>query len=171
MGEEIVEYLYSSKFNYKYNNSDKKHELFDNDNYTDDLSGISKSWATSIEINQYDYDLDFDKVSLRNVKEYIILKLKEFEEDENNINWLRSELDIKSKTDFLWTLIINENKEDYKVKEGNININKTDSRYAIVDIMDENLVHCLNKVFCPLWQLIRIWKLDFNSVNKIININ
>jgi len=89
-------------------------------------------------------------VSLRNVKEYIILKLKEFEEDENNINWLRSELDIKSKTDFLWTLIINENKEDYKVKEGNININKTDSRYAIVDIMDENLVHCLNKVFCPL---------------------
>jgi len=43
MGEEIVEYLYSSKFNYKYNNSDKKHELFDNDNYTDDLSGISKS--------------------------------------------------------------------------------------------------------------------------------
>src|SRR6266542_2446824 len=145
MGEEIVEYPYSSKFNYEYNDTDKEHELLDNDSYTDDLSEVYKSRATSIETDQCDYDLDFDEVSLRNVKEYITSKSREFEEDENE--------------------------EDYEVKEGNININKTDSRCAIVDIVDGNLVHCSNKVFRPLRQLIGIWELDFNSVNEIINTN
>ena len=171
MGEEIVEYPYSSKFNYEYNDPDKEHELLDNDSYTDDLSEVYKSRATSIETDQCDYDLDFDEVSLRNVKEYITSKSREFEEDENDIDWLGSELDIKSETDSLWTSITDENEEDYEVKEGNININKTDSRCAIVDIVDGNLVHCSNKVFRPLRQLIGIWELDFNSVNEIINTN
>ncbi len=43
MGEEIVEYPYSSKFNYEYNDPDKEHELLDNDSYTDDLSEVYKS--------------------------------------------------------------------------------------------------------------------------------
>ncbi len=150
MGKEIIEYPYFSKFNYEYNDPDKEHKLFDNNSYTDDLSEVSKFWATSIETDQYDYNLDFDEVLLRNVKEYIISKSRKFEEDENDIDWLGSELDIKSETDSLWTSITDENEEDYEVKEENININKTDSRCIIVDIVNENLVHCLNKVFHSL---------------------
>src|SRR6266498_1696336 len=129
MGEEIVEYPYSSKFNYEYNDPDKEHELLDNDSYTDDLSEVYKSRATSIETDQCDYDLDFDEVSLRNVKEYITSKSREFEEDENDIDWLGSELDIKSETDSLWTSITDENEEDYEVKEEILTLTK-----PIVDV-------------------------------------
>ncbi len=67
MGEKIVEYSYFSKFNYEYNDSDKEYELLDNDSYTNDLSEVSKSWTTLIETDQYDYDLDFNEVLLRNI--------------------------------------------------------------------------------------------------------
>src|SRR6266540_6712869 len=120
MGEEIVEYPYSSKFNYEYNDSDKEHELLDNDSYTDDLSEVYKSRVTSIKTDQCNYDLNFDEMSLRNVKEYITSKSREFKENENDIDWLGSELDIKSETNSLWTSIMDKNKEDYEVKKENI---------------------------------------------------
>ena len=36
--KKVIEYLYSNKLNYKYNDPDKKYEILDYDSYTDNLS-------------------------------------------------------------------------------------------------------------------------------------
>ena len=156
MTEKITKYQqpYFSKLN-EYSDPDKEYELLDNDSYTDNLSEIPKSQASSVETDQCDYDLDFNEESLKNVKKYIELKSREFEEDENDVDWLGSDFNIQSEVDSLWTSTTDENEEiDYEVKEGSTN--KPDGKCVIVDIIDGKLVCCSNKVFDPLRQLVGI---------------
>ncbi|CAI2195201.1 9912_t:CDS:2, partial [Funneliformis geosporum] len=108
--------------------------------------------------------------SLKNVKEYIELKSSKFKENENHVDWLGSDFDIQSEVDSLWTSTTDDNEDiDYEVKEENAS--KSDGKCVIVDIIDSKLVCCSNKIFRLLRQLIRIWELDFNSVDEIVKVN
>lgn len=148
----------------EYQDPDKEYESLDNDSYTDNLSETLKSRASSMETDQFDYDLGFDETSLKNVRDYI---RSESEDEENDVDWLESDLDMQSEVDS-WTTTNESEGVEYEIKEENVN--KSD-RCVIVDIINGNLVHCQNNVFRPLRQLVGIWELDYNSVDEIVKAN
>ncbi|CAJ0830393.1 6541_t:CDS:2, partial [Entrophospora sp. SA101] len=141
-----------------YDDPDKEYETLDDDTYTDNFSIPTSSTMTSlINTDQNSYCIDFNEESLSNI--------------ENDIDWLSSDFDVQSDVGSLWTSTIDEFEDSvHMLSEEKKTINDND-RCVIVDLVNGKLQRCKNTIFRPLHQLLGIWELDFDEVNKAIKVN
>ncbi|CAJ0843959.1 2751_t:CDS:2 [Entrophospora sp. SA101] len=156
-----------------YNDPDKEYETLDDDTYTDNFSIPTSSTTTSlINTDQNSYCIDFNEESLSNVKKFIE-NSEEFldRKDDNDIDWLSSDFDVQSDVGSLWASTIDEFEDSvHMLSEEKKTIDDND-RCVIVDLVNGKLQRCKNTIFRPLRQLLGIWELDFDEVNKAIKVN
>ncbi|CAJ0829420.1 10384_t:CDS:2 [Entrophospora sp. SA101] len=156
-----------------YDDPDKEYETLDDDTYTDNFSIPTSSTTTSlINTDQNSYCIDFNEESLSNVKKFIE-NSEEFldRKDDNDIDWLSSDFDVQSDVGSLWASTIDEFEDSvHMLSEEKKTIDDND-RCVIVDLVNGKLQRCKNTIFRPLRQLLGIWELDFDEVNKAIKVN